>query len=282
MQYSIEKDNLKVTVESYGAEMVSVLYKGKERLWQNQTGNWAGHSPLLFPVCGHFGVTHNGKSYPITAHGFAKRTEFTLTDKTENSITLSMKASVETKKVYPFDFVFSVTYTVNGDEVSATYTVENPANEPLYFACGGHDSFALDGEVDGYALAFDKEEDLVHYYHDDGGYLSGEMHDFGKVKVFPLPKAFLQKGNTLIFKDLQSSKVTLQTLQGEKLATLTFDTCKNVLLWRANNSPFICIEPWTNLPDLAGVEDIEFSKKDGVLTVEPKSQTIVSRTIQYA
>ncbi len=282
MQYSIEKDNLKVTVESYGAEMVSVLYKGKERLWQNQTGDWAGHSPLLFPVCGHFGLTHNGKSYPITAHGFAKRTEFTLTDKTENSITLSMKASAETKKVYPFDFVFSVTYEISDDGLSVSYKVENPDVKPLYFACGGHDSFALDGEVDGYALAFDKEESLVHYYHDDGGYLSGGTHDFGKVKVFPLPKAFLQKGNTLIFKDLQSSKVTLQTLQGEKLATLTFDTCKNVLLWRANNSPFICIEPWTNLPDLAGATDIEFSEKDGVLTVEPKSKKTVSRTIQYA
>ncbi len=281
MLYTLKKDDFQVTVTTLGAEMVSVLYKGKERLWQNETGKWAGHSPVLFPVCGHFGLTYGGKSYPIQAHGFAKRTEFVLANQTENSLTFSIQSNEETKKVYPFEFLFSVKYEIKENELCVSYTVENPSEKPLYFACGSHDSFALATDVDGYALVFDKEESLVHYYHDDGGYLSGETHDFGKCKRFPLPKAFLQNGATLIFKDLQSDKVTLETLGGEKVASLAFDTCKNLLLWRATDSKFICIEPWTNLPDFAGVEDIEFSKKDGVIEVPSKSFKKFTRTISY-
>ena len=66
MKYTVKNKTLSVTVDSYGAEMVSVEYNGKERLWQNATGEWAGHAPLLFPVCGHFGVTVDGVSYPIS------------------------------------------------------------------------------------------------------------------------------------------------------------------------------------------------------------------------
>ncbi|MBQ7924356.1 MAG: hypothetical protein IJ329_03520 [Clostridia bacterium] len=281
MNYAIKNGQTSVTITDLGAELISVIVDGKERLWQNPTGEWAGHAPLLFPVCGHFGVTVDGKEYPIKAHGFAKRETFLLKESGEDFLTFSLSANEETKKVYPFDFIFNVTYRIQENTLIIEYDVKNPSEKPLYFACGGHESFALDTNVDGYEIEFEKEEKLVHYYHDNGGYLSGETANYGNGKPLPLPIDFLQNGATLIFKDILSRKVNLVRKGGKAIASVTFDGFSNLLLWRSENAKYICIEPWTNVPDYAGVPDKEFSQKDGVIKVDGKSSKKLVRTISY-
>ena len=281
MQYTIKNDRISVTVEDFGAEAVSVVCDGKERLWQNPTGEWAGHAPLLFPVCGHFGVTVDGVSYPIKAHGFAKKSQFALIGSGADYLTFAMQADAETKKVYPFDFIFRVTYRIKENTLFVEYDVENVDDKPLYFACGGHETFALDTDVDGYEIEFDKEEKLVHYYHDKGGYLTGETKDYGNGKPFPLPIDFLQNGETLIFKDILSRQVKLAQKGGKPIANVTFEGFPNLLLWRQDEAKYICIEPWTNVPDYANVADKEFALKEGVIQVDGKSSKKLVRTITY-
>ena len=146
MNYTIRNECLAVTVSSLGAEMLGVKAFGKERLWQNENGSWSGHAPVLFPVCGSCGVTVNGKTYEVGAHGFARKSEFTLKHISEGKIILSLKSSEETKKKYPFDFVFKAEYALAGNSVNIIYTVENPSDSELPFSCGGHESFALAAE----------------------------------------------------------------------------------------------------------------------------------------
>ena len=282
MIYTLENQNLRISVNEQGGELVSVIKDGKEWIWQNESGEWAGHAPLLFPVCGHFGVTVDGVSYPIGAHGFVKKSKFTLVEQTKESLHLQIKADENTKKVYPFDFVFHVIYRIEGSKLTVEYLVENPAQKPLYFACGSHESFNVEGNVDEYALCFENEEHFLHYYHDAGGYLTGATKDFGKGKLFSLPRDFLQGGETLIFKGLQSHKLSLvKAANGKPLAHICFDGFDNLLLWRNGDAPFICIEPWNNLPDMAGAKDIEFSKKQGVIEVPPTSTKSMVHSIEY-
>ncbi|MBE7085273.1 MAG: hypothetical protein E7368_04380 [Clostridiales bacterium] len=281
MNYTIKNDRTSVTVTDFGAEVISVIVDGKERLWQNPTGEWAGHAPLLFPVCGHFGVTVDGVSYPIKAHGFAKRELFLLKTQGENFLTFSLASNEETKKVFPFDFIFDVTYRIKENMLVIEYDVQNPATKPLYFACGGHETFALDTDVDGYVIEFESQEQLVHYYHDKDGYLTGKTAEYGNGKPFPLPKDFLQDGETLIFKDIASRKVKLASKEGKAIAEVTFEGFPNLLLWRQDEAKYICIEPWTNVPDYANVPDKEFSQKEGVIKVEGKSNQKLVRTIAY-
>ena len=187
MKHTIQNEILRIEVDEFGAEVVSVQVNGQERQWQNPTGEWAGHAPLLFPVCGHFGVTVDGKSYPIKSHGFAKRKSFVCTAKGEDYLTFTLTADDETRAVYPFEFVFSVTYRISKSELAIEYAVENKADKPLYFACGGHESFDFGYDVDGYEIEFEKEETFTHVCHDDGGYLTGETMDFGQGKIFYPP-----------------------------------------------------------------------------------------------
>ncbi|MBQ7879981.1 MAG: hypothetical protein IJ317_04970 [Clostridia bacterium] len=282
MIYTLQNKEITVKISSIAAEIISVVKGGKERVWQNETGEWNGHGPVLFPVCGHFGVTVDGKSYPIGAHGFAKKRDFALTTKTDDRLTLALRSDETTKAVYPFDFIFEVTYRLASNVVEIEYKVQNPAKTPLYFACGGHESFALDTDrVDEYEIVFEQEEKIVHQVHDDDGYLTGETQDFGAGKAFTLPYDFFQDGRTLVLKDLRSRKATLCKKTGGVVAQITFDGFENLLLWRGGNAKYICIEPWTNLPDLANTPDIEFSQKAGVIKVDGESEITLVRTVAY-
>ena len=70
MIYTIGGELLTVQISSLGAELVSVRYQGKERLWQNENGGWAGHAPILFPYAGRCSVKVDGKVYrAITNYG---------------------------------------------------------------------------------------------------------------------------------------------------------------------------------------------------------------------
>lgn len=282
MQYTISNEELSVSVDDYGAQLVSVRYNGKERLWQNETGEWDGHSPVLFPLCGHFSITVDGKTYPMKAHGFARKCTFACTKQTSNELAFTIKDSEETKKYYPYEFVLTISYKIEDNKLFASYQVENPATRSLYFACGGHDSFATEsGDMSKLQIVFEKEENFLHYYHDDDGYLTGETRDFGKGKSLVLPEDFLQEGATLIFKDMKNDKVTLCKKDGTKLASLTFAGYPNLLLWREGNAKFICIEPWTNLPDLVGAKDVELSQKDGVIEVKAGETKTLTRIVEY-
>lgn len=282
MQYTIKNENISVTADAFGAELISVKHNGKEWVWQNTNGAWGGHGPLLFPVCGHCGVTVNGVAYPIKSHGFASRMEFSLVEKTETSVKFALEANAETKKVYPYDFRFTVTYALAGNTLSIGFDMENLADTPLYFACGGHESFNVDsGDLSNYELRFEKTEKLVSLIHNNGGYLTGETVDFGETDTLVLPDDFMQEGKTLIFKEVNSRKVTLAKKDGEAVLDVTFDGFCNLLLWRASNSPYVCIEPWTNLPDEADVPDIEYSQKFGVMKVEGKGKKSLVRTLTY-
>lgn len=271
MQYTIQNKRFTVTADTCGAELVSVVCDGQERLWQNDNGSWSGHAPLLFPVCGHCDMRVDGKTYPITKHGFARRCEFKAEACEENLLRFSLRADAQTPKVYPFDFVLTVTYTLCENAIMTTVTVENPSDKPLFYFCGGHDSFALAGDVDEYKVVFAENEKLEHLVHNENGYLTGEIQPLGAGKEICLPADYLQGDNTLIFGDIASRAVQLCKRSGEPVAELSFTGFENLLLWRPKGAHMICIEPWGNLPDACDMPPTEFSHKKGVQEVPAHS-----------
>ena len=282
MRYTLKKDNLEITADTYGGELVSVTLNGVERLRRTQTGEWDRHAPPLFPVCGHCEMLVEGKDYSIPAHGFASKKEFALKEKGENYLVFLLESDEETRKVYPFDFSFETKYEIQGNQLTISQTVKNVGEKPLYFSLGGHESFALDKPLSSYALIFEKEENFVHLFHNPKGYLTGEKKSYGKGRKLVLPVSFLQNSKTLIFSGLKSRRVTLQERGGarKKVANITFDGFENLLLWRDKGGEFICIEPWLNLPDTVG-ETKEFSEKKGVVKLGKNKKKTFIRTIEY-
>jgi len=281
MLYTIESEKLKVTIDSFGAQLCSVKQGDKEWLWQNPSGNWAGHSPLLFPICGAVGCMIDGVKYDMPRHGFARKSEFSLSAQGQDFARFTLKSNEETRKVYPFEFTYHVTYSVEKGKLSIEHAFKNEGKTPMYFMCGGHESFNLPLGLEEYAIEFEKEENLVHHFHSETG-MTGETLSFGKGKFFPIPTQLLYDNLTAIYKGIVSRKVWLCEKNGKRLAEITFaKEFENLLLWRSLDDNFICIEPWTNVLDQDGAEEMEFSQKQGVVKLEVGETKVLARSVEY-
>lgn len=82
MQATIHNEFLTLTVDTHGAEAVSLKNAaGEEMLWQADPAIWKRHAPILFPwtgklVDGTFAA--KGKTWKGGQHGFARDLEHTL------------------------------------------------------------------------------------------------------------------------------------------------------------------------------------------------------------
>ena len=77
MQYSIENEHIRLTVDTKGAEAVSVLnrHTGAEMLWCGDSSIWGRHAPILFPYTGKLTqgkMIAKGLEYTGGQHGFGR------------------------------------------------------------------------------------------------------------------------------------------------------------------------------------------------------------------
>ena len=91
MQYTIENDILRLTVDSLGAEVVSVIHKptGAEMMWSGDPAVWGRHAPILFPYTGKLTdgkMIAKGVEYQGAQHGFARDVEHTMTRQTDDTL----------------------------------------------------------------------------------------------------------------------------------------------------------------------------------------------------
>ena len=139
MQATIHNEFLTLTVDTHGAEAVSLKNAaGEEMLWQADPAIWKRHAPILFPWTGKLTggtFTANGKTYKGGQHGFARDMEHTLLRAEGDTIQLELRADDAMKaERFPFDFVLTSTFRLEGKTVHHTLTVQNPLR-PLR-SCG--------------------------------------------------------------------------------------------------------------------------------------------------
>jgi galactose mutarotase-like enzyme len=139
---------LRVQINPMGAELSSLFNKtnGLEYIWSGDALYWGKKSPVLFPIVGTLKNNQyffNGKSYPMNRHGFAREKMFTVVSHSANSIHFELQSDEHSLQVYPFQFNFSLIYTLSSTSLSVCYQVKNKGNEGMYFSVGGHPAFRL-------------------------------------------------------------------------------------------------------------------------------------------
>lgn len=259
--YQLKNEEITLTISALGAEMKSLKDNrtGVEYLWQADPKYWGRTSPILFPLVGNYKnkeTFYDGKCYPLSQHGFARDMEFGLVSETTQEIWFALRATEETLKVFPFTFVLSIGYRLNGRTVEVLWKVENTDLKKMYFSIGGHPAFncpVVDGEAQtDYKLAFDAEGTLVSKVIGEGGTLSD------REKVFILQGHEMEITETLfdedalIFEERQVQEVSLVSPQGKKYLVVQFDA-PLVGIWSPTGkaAPFVCIEPWYGRCDRA-------------------------------
>ena len=267
----LKNDEISIKISENGAEIVEGKYaSGEDFIWIGDD-SWQDHSPTLFPICGTLidnKYTHGGKEYSMGIHGFAQYFDFTVEEKTDSSVLLSLCSSEETLKLYPFNFKFFVRYTISGKTVTVEHRVENTDSSDIFFSFGSHEGYYIPDGVENYYVELDEDRTLYSAAL-DGPYLNGRSQPvIENESKIPL-KSDKYHTYDLIFLNIDFSAVTLYHNSGKKIARAEFEGYPHLLIWSEPNSRFVCIEPWYGLPDYTSDrDDREFTHKKGLVRLE--------------
>ena len=265
---TISNSEVSVVIAKKGAEIQSIKRGGVEYMWSKDPAFWSSCAPIMFPICGGLKKGRyelDGKSYEMPKHGFAKISEFEVEKQTETSATFVLKDNEKTREFYPYAFAFRVIFELDGPALKVTYDAENLDNEPMYCTFGGHEAYACPEGIEAYELVFPEKETLYAYA------LNGDLlTDYTKLIVNNSERLVLDDSyfalDALVFRGVKSNSVTLQSKVSDRRVKVEFDGFNYLVFWHKYSSPYLCIEPWCGVQDVAGTS-FDITQKEGMHAV---------------
>ena len=277
MIHSIHNNELSVAISTKGAELQSIIHKsfGLEYMWGGDAVFWGKKSPVLFPIVGGLkdnSYHYNGKTYQLPRHGFARDMEFEVTEQREDFIVFTLKSNEATFAKYPYEFKFSLHYTLQENKLSVSYIVENTGKENLLFSVGGHPAFKVplvDGTVfEDYYLKFDTVENIGRWPLSADGLIENFATPvLENTDQLPLTQSLFLK-DALVFKQLQSQNICILNHKNQHGLKLSFPGFPYMGIWNSGNAPFVCIEPWCGIADNVNATG-NLQEKEGINTLPP-------------
>lgn len=285
---NLKNEQLSIIVSEKGAELQSIKdANGKEYLWQGDPQYWNRRSPILFPlVCSVNNDTYrvDGKEYHLPRHGFARDTDFTLIYQSDRKVTFALESSEETKKVYPYDFMLSVSYVLDENKIGVIWHVHNTDTREIHFQIGGHPAFNVPdmnpGEDQQGRIRLDNTNpmDALHSYLDGS-------HEMDEVPFIEVEDGVMEFSNNTWRNDsikihkCQLHRAELLNKACKAEVTVEFRT-PVVAFWSpyGKQAPFVCIEPWYGIGDPRGF-DGEFKDKPLMNHLQPGASFMSRYTI---
>lgn len=264
----LSNETLSVAVSEVGAEIASLKKDGYEYMWSGDPAVWGHTAPVLFPVlCTLKGNRYrlDGQTYSMAKHGFVRGKVFTVESATDQSATLLYTHNDETLAVYPFAFELRVMVTLSGNSVIVEYRVNNLNDRTMYFSVGAHEAYSTPEGVEDYDIIFAQPEDLETVLLKDG-LLQKETLTVGKDTAYlPIYESYFAL-DTLIFKHLHSKELTLRNRKTGRTVHVAFPDCDYLGIWHKPAAPYLCIEPWSGLPDNQDATG-NIAEKEGIIAL---------------
>lgn len=255
MKYSIQNEELKISVLKKGAELCSVIKNEKEYIWQADPQFWGAHGPLLFPIVGRIHddqIQIGGHLCTMPTHGFLSQMEFRLVEHDASKIVLETEYTEETIKQYPYKFKVIVTYRINGTALEGRYQIRNLDERVMPYGFGLHNGFNClesNGEdITDIYLEFDKPITIEKPSRTEDDFM-----------IFDEPIRVLEDESRLYLTDewypryapvIESVPFhSFRLCHKKRGCILKYSFSDNFELfnaWRAPGSSFICLEPWSS------------------------------------
>lgn len=259
MDFVIENEYLKVTLTTQGAQVKSVVRKcdGTEHMWQADPAVWGYHSPILFPYAGKLkdGVFEaKGKTYDGSKqHGFARLMEHNPVFCGENSLVLELTETPQTLELWPYRFRLTSSFTLEGDTLHQTLSVENQDEEEMSFGIGFHPAFAVPFDekhtYQDYVLRFDCVESPLCLDQSGCGLIGSKHYYLGKnIRELQVDEN-LFANDSHCMTGLSSRTLGLYEKDTGRGVVCAIRNFPFVLIWSKPGVPkFVCIEPWNATP----------------------------------
>lgn len=274
--YQLQNTSLTVKVNSFGAELCSVISidTQTEYIWQADPSIWARHAPNLFPIVGKLkndAYHYQSQQYQLSQHGFARDREFKCVEQTEEMLVFELAANNETLIYFPFHFNFQVSYRLTANLLQVSYSVFNPDNYDLFFSVGAHPAFncplTVDESFEDYQLVFPGKESLeIHQL--SGGLISKNTSPIHlSSHSLPVSKTLFEN-DALVFMNKQFDEVQLvskKTTHGVSLRSVNWPYFG---IWtKKGTNRFICLEPWYGIADMTDSTG-DLDKKTGIIQLK--------------
>lgn len=267
MVYDLTSNDLKIKINSKGAEVCSVVHKSKEYIWQAKADVWPRHTPVLFPIVGRLkdnSYTFKGKSYSMMQHGFARDKEFKCVLQQNDKIIFELTQDDETKKIFPFDFNLRIVYTAEERTLRTSYEVTNPSTGELYFAIGAHPGFKTH-DLNDCTLRFSSKQYNITVLSD--GLLSDRKEKLhvhtGELSLNPS----LFEKDALVFENKQVDVIELVLKNGAGVELSCKDWPYFGVWTKKGCTEFICLEPWHGITDTIDSNG-DITQKKGIIKLE--------------
>ena len=280
MIVTISNKNLSATINTIGAELISLVKNNKNYIWQVDETYWNKTSPVLFPIVGRLKndtYIYKGVNYNLPRHGFAREMEFTFEQRSESQVVFELNETEATKTNYPFDFKLFIAYTLMGNELVIEYFVRNQSEVVLPFSIGAHPAFTICEDFNSYSLKFNKE-DVFETNHLENESFNGKttLVDTDNSELH-LSYSLFEK-DALVFKHLKSNEVILKK-DNKSVLKVNYDNFPYLGIWTKQNAPFLCIEPWCGLADHEN-HNSNIEEKEGINLLQPNEDFLRAMRIE--
>ena len=259
-------------VLAQGAELCSLQAGGLEVMWPALPA-WPRHAPVLFPTIGRMvgdTLRHDGRTYRMTQHGFARDRQFEWVERTADGCVLALSDDAATRALYPFGFRFTLGYALSGTVLRVTYTVENTGGAVLPASMGAHPAFRwplVPGVAkDAYALTFERAEPELLRGVSDGLLTPADRASPMTGRVIALSDG-LFAADALIWTAPTSRTVRFAAASGPAL-TVAWEGFPQLGVWMKPGSDFLCIEPWHGMASPADF-DGDVLEKPWMMLLQP-------------
>ena len=279
MIIKIENDALLAELSTQGAYIEKLYDKktGKDHIWQYDAQYWPRRTSICFPIMSilkNDETVIEGKTYHMENHGFLREMALDVISSGADCVTMRAQANEMTKKHYPYDFCFDVTYRLEGDALAVEYNVSNQGTIPMDYCLGVHTTYKVsidDAEnmQEDLYLQFEAPETAgIHVV--EGGLQTHNYRPYlENSDTIPLKGAF--EDGALIFDTdaLKSRSVSICSRKSSFRTRVDFSGWKQIAFWaKPGNMPFLCIEPMTGLADYVDT-DGNFHSKPDIITLQP-------------
>ncbi|HVI48397.1 MAG TPA: hypothetical protein VM802_26240, partial [Chitinophaga sp.] len=137
---------------------------------------------------------------------------------------------------------------------------------------GGHPAFKvplINGTTyEDYYLHFNKEENAGRYPLSPGGQIElTTIPLLQHTQELPLKKSLFYE-DALVFKQLQSTAISIRSNHTSHGLTLAFEGFPYMGIWAAKDADFVCIEPWCGIADSVAATG-KLEEKEGINRLAP-------------
>ena len=250
----LENERFRVEINEFGAELTRFTSKkdGTEYVWKGDPAAWKRHAPILFPIVGRLKdktYTVDGRPYEITQHGFGRDLAWQAQKISGTCAEFTLTPSEYTKKMYPWDFICTVRYTLDGNALKKEHIVKNTSDSVMYY--------------ENVMLTADR--------------VSVPLTD-GRLPI----SRELFANDAVMTEGLPFRTATIASTKNRRRVTMDFTDFDYFAVWSPYKDfevPFVCLEPWSTLPD-GNHLDHAIEHKQGIRKLHPnESETLTFTTI---